>query len=341
MRKVDQLARLSALVLVLLVFACDQTVPITPESNSALQAEKKGRGTEVNPKTGVQVPAPRKPPSVSKSARPLATAERSKASKSPEVLKAGSSPWRRVAQGVRYRAFEGFGDSDVADRRLHVVRIDPKQTRPVAMSVSQSGSQPQTAADWCAQEKLAVAINAGMYHTDFKTHVGHFRIGEHVNSAKWVGKYRSVLIFGPRDGAKKEYEVAIVDLDGADNAVTAASHQTVVQNLRLIKGPGRGVWKPQPKRWSEAAVAIDSRGRLLFLFSRSPYSMYEFNRQLLALPLDIVKAQHVEGGPEASLSVHGGGVNLDLGGSFETGFNENDDEKAQWPIPSIIGAPSD
>jgi len=43
-----------------------------------------------------------------------------------------------------------------------------------------------------------------------------------------------------------------------------------------------------------------------------------------------------EGGPEASLSIHAGGVDLDLNGSYETGFNENDDEISQWPIPNVF-----
>lgn len=46
---------------------------------------------------------------------------------------------------------------------------------------------------------------------------------------------------------------------------------------------------------------------------------------------------HVEGGPEASLSIHTGGVDLDLCGSYETGFNENDSNTHQWAIPNVLG----
>ena len=46
---------------------------------------------------------------------------------------------------------------------------------------------------------------------------------------------------------------------------------------------------------------------------------------------------HVEGGPEASLSIHAGGIDLDLNGSYETSFNENDGEKKQWPLPNVLG----
>jgi len=46
---------------------------------------------------------------------------------------------------------------------------------------------------------------------------------------------------------------------------------------------------------------------------------------------------HVEGGPEASLSIHTGELELDLSGSCETGFNANDLNHTQWPIPNVLG----
>ena len=32
-----------------------------------------------------------------------------------------------------------------------------------------------------------------------------------------------------------------------------------------------------------------------------------------------------------------GELKVDLCGSYETGFNENDDNQRQWPIPNVIG----
>jgi len=58
---------------------------------------------------------------------------------------------------------------------------------------------------------------------------------------------------------------------------------------------------------------------------------------VLALPLHVVQAMHVEGGPEASLSIHTGELELDLSGSCETGFNANDLNHTQWPIPNVLG----
>ena len=45
---------------------------------------------------------------------------------------------------------------------------------------------------------------------------------------------------------------------------------------------------------------------------------------------------HLKGGPEASLSTHAGGLDLDLRGSYETEFNENDTNAVQWPVPNVL-----
>ena len=65
--------------------------------------------------------------------------------------------------------------------------------------------------------------------------------------------------------------------------------------------------------------------------------MHDFNAAVLSMPLGVVKAMHVEGGPEASLSIHAGGVDLDLMGSYETGFTEHDDVAEPWQIPIVTG----
>jgi hypothetical protein len=78
------------------------------------------------------------------------------------------------------------------------------------------------------------------------------------------------------------------------------------------------------KKWSEAAIAADAEGRIWFVHSRAPFSMHEFNEKLIAL--GVVRAMHVEGGPEASLSVKDIG---DFEGSYETNFREDDKNREQ------------
>jgi hypothetical protein len=246
-----------------------------------------------------------------------------------------ASPWRTVQPGVDYARFDLPNPLHVGESRLHVVRIDPRVARFAPGLASEHGGQSRTAADWCREQGLAVAINMGMFRSDGLTNVGYLRSGSRANNGRW-NAYRSVLCVGPRQASRPK--ALWIDRD-SDTAIPprAGEYGIVVQNLRLIRNPGRSVWPPTAKRWSEAAVGMDAGGRLLFLFARCPLSMAEFNRAVLGLPLGVMQAMHVEGGPEASLSLHAGGFDLDLCGSYETGFHEGDSNHLQWPIPNVLG----
>ena len=114
-------------------------------------------------------------------------------------------------------------------------------------------------------------------------------------------------------------------------------YASLVQNLRLIKRPGQNRWRPQEKKWSEAALGEDESGRILFIFCRSPYTMHDLNNELLRLGIGLVAAQHLEGGPQAQLYLHVGEVELEISGSHRTSFRENDDISVAWPIPNVLG----
>ena len=227
--------------------------------------------------------------------------------------------WRLIQPGAELTTAE----------QLTIVRIDPAQARLTVALASEQNVAPRTAGAWCRAAHLSIAMNLGMFQNDGRSNVGYLRHGAHVNNGRW-NDYGAVLAFNAT-------KAIWLDRDRSDLAKQTAGYDVVVQNLRLITTDRRNVWSANGRRWSEAAVAIDGKGRLLFLFSRAPWSMRDFNARLLQLPLDIAGAMHVEGGPEASLSVHGGGVDLDLAGSYETGFFESDDNHRQWPIPNVIG----
>ena len=220
------------------------------------------------------------------------------------------------------------------DGRIHIVRIDPRKRRLEAVMSGGDDAKLRPAGAWCRERHLAVAINMGMYEQDQRTNTGYARKAAYVNNGHWGAKYRVALGLDPKKpGAAAAF---MADLDKPGDKERLADYGTVVQNLRLVRA-GQNVWTKAERRWSEAAVGIDEQGRVLFIFCRYPHAMKELNDILLALPLDLDTAMHVEGGPEASLSIHAGKVNLDLNGSYETGFVENDGEQKQWPIPNVLG----
>ena len=247
--------------------------------------------------------------------------------------------WTELEIGIAYTTVEAPGprplpQSMSIDEDIHLVRVDPKVRSLEAVMAGAGDGRSRTAAQWCHDRHLAVAINMGMFETDRRTNTGYARTPGYVNNRHWASKYKAVLGFGPlKNGAPA---LLMADLDDPTAKVRLADYGTVIQNLRLIKA-GHSVWEQQERRWSEAAVAVDRQGRLLFIFSRYPHTMKELNDILLALPLGIDAAMHMDGGPPASLSIHAGGVDLDLNGSFETGALETDGVRAQSPIPNVLG----
>jgi hypothetical protein len=246
--------------------------------------------------------------------------------------------WEKLAPGMDFGTFAVKNPPRFNDCRIIILRIDPKLWQPVLIGRSGNGaSENKTARQWCESHKLTAAINAGMFATDYRTHVGYLASNGHVNSSH-VNKYMSVAAFGPKK--RERYpEFRIFDLD--DPQVTMADilrdFSSVVQNLRLIKRPGENRWRQQDKKWSEAALGEDRAGRMLFIFTRSPFSMHDFNRELLSLGIGLVAAQHLEGGPEAQLYLRIGNVQHEMFGSYKTLFNNKDGKTNTWPIPNVLG----
>ena len=156
-----------------------------------------------------------------------------------------------------------------------------------------------TTLDWSKKFNLIGVINAGMYQTDLKSNVGFMKNFDHVNNNHLNSTHQSLAAFNPV--CKEEPPFYIYDLDEVEKDSILARYQTAIQNLRLIKRPGENRWPKQNEKWSEAALGQDEEGDVLFIYCRRPASMYELNNALLHLPLGLVCAQHLDGGPHASL----------------------------------------
>jgi hypothetical protein len=252
------------------------------------------------------------------------------ATESPEA-------WTVVAPGMEFRTFAVTERESVDDSQITILRIDPELWELVLIGKSWAGvSDNRTAKDWCEEYGLTSAINAGMFDVDGTTHVGHLSSKGHTNSRP-VNKYMSVAAFDPKREEFPEFRLFDLDVPDVTMDTIRRDFSSVVQNLRFIKKPCENRWSQQKEKWSEAALGEDSSGRVLFIFTRSPFSMHDLNLSLLSLGIGLVAAQHLEGGPEAQLYLQAGSVTQELMGSYETSFQENDENAELWPIPNIIG----
>jgi hypothetical protein len=248
------------------------------------------------------------------------------------------SDWKAVAPGMDYKYVAAKTPSAVGDSRIFILRMDPNLWQLEPVGITQTGESAGYTARQCSQRhKFSAAINAGMFATDMKTHLGYMGSSAHVNNSH-PNAYQSVAAFEPRD-SKSSPQFRIFDLDapGVHFDDIRSQYAGIVQNLRLIKRPGTNQWTQQTRMWSEAALGEDDAGRILFIYSRSPFSMHDLNNELLGAGIGLVAAQHLEGGPEAQLYVHVGDLELEMYGSYETSFRENDSNSAAWPVPNILG----
>ena len=248
------------------------------------------------------------------------------------------SGWKELAPGMELKFLTASKPSMVGDSRIAVLRIDPSLWELEFAGVSRSGEPAgHTAHEWCEKYKFVAAINAGMFQADDRTNVGYLRFRQHVNNGQ-MNSYQSVAAFDPQD-PRKGAAFHIFDLDdpGLGFPAILKDYASAVQNLRLIKRPGTNQWAQQSRKWSEAALGEDSVGRILFIFSRSPFTMHDLNQELLSARIGLVAAQHLEGGPEAQLYFHAGRTEQEMFGSYESGFREDDSNSRPWAIPNVLG----
>jgi hypothetical protein len=246
--------------------------------------------------------------------------------------------WENLAPGLDLGRFDTGVESVAGDGVVTVVRIDPKKWDLGLYCTSElDGKNRFNTKAWCDKYDLVAAINAGMFATNSRTHVGFLKDGDHFNNDHVNTKYQSVAAFSPKTDDMPPFRIFDLDVEGTVIDNINEGYDCVIQNLRLIKRPCENRWSRQDKIWSEAALGEDSEGRALFVFCRSPYAMHDFNMILCSLPIGLVCAQHLEGGPEAQLYVRYGDLELDLVGSYETGFLEMDSNQGRRGIPNVIG----
>jgi hypothetical protein len=236
-----------------------------------------------------------------------------------------TTPWRQLEPGLELARFSTADTLAHPEGDLFVLRADPARWELRLLSAATLGDRRgRSAREWCREHGLVAAINAGMYQADGRSHVGFVSCGGEVIQEA-ANTYRSAAAFGCTAGDGPPFR--IVDLDAASLDSLVLAYECVVQNLRLIKRPREPRWYRRDRAWREAALGEDGAGRPLLIYCRTPLTMPDFIALLLALPLDLQAAQHLEGGAEAQLHVHHPSAARD--------FDEG--RWLAWPVPNVLG----
>lgn len=254
----------------------------------------------------------------------------------PFELSAQSGGWEKISDGLYIGEFESSEKSIIGNSKIFIIKIDPNLYSFKLLCAGELEHSNLTVKEWSRKYNLIGAVNAGMFQADYVSNVGFMKNYDYENNPGVNPRYFSVAAFNPKDSTcSKPFQLFDIDEEKIKNIIN--KYNTVIQNLRLVKHLSENRWSPQNRKWSEAALGQDTRGNVLFIFSRAPYSMYDLINILKSLPISIDRAQHLEGGPEASLYFSLNELTIEKMGSYETDFYENDQNLNYWPVPNVIG----
>jgi len=246
----------------------------------------------------------------------------------------GAVTWDVLEPGLEFGTAQSPIPAAAGDSRIRLLRVDPARFELTLLNSSAAGGTARTAKEWAARYGLVAVINASLYQADHSTSVSLMKARDHTNNPR-LSKHNAVLLFDRLDAGVPP--VQIVDRTCRDLGAIRDRYAAAVQSIRMVSCTRRNVWSPQPeKKWSAAAIGVDTNGRMLFVHVRSPLSTHDLIDALLALPLDLRETMYVEGGPEAQLYVSAGGRELEFVGSHGSSFAGIENNYA-LPIPNVIG----
>ncbi len=242
--------------------------------------------------------------------------------------------WKKVDDGLYYGEYTSSKKSIFGDSKIDILKISPDKYNFNLFSAKEKGEKNRTASDWATEKKQIAVINAGMYMTDYNTNLGYMKDYNFVNNSK-LGKDNTIVAFNRKNDSVPEFQ--IIDLKCQNWDVLKTKYNTFTQSIRMMDCNQKNKWGKQNRIWSMVVIGKDKKGNALFIFVRSPYAVHDFINILSNSSLDLYNLMYLEGGPEASFYVNHNETKINKIGSYETGFNENDNNIYPCDIPNVIG----
>jgi len=239
----------------------------------------------------------------------------------PSAAPIACAPDATPAPGLRVERAPG------AEGCVTLVHIDPARFRLRLLTALADGGT-RTAPDWAREFGLTGLINASMYAPDQRS-IGILVAGSSVNRDHDNERLGAFLAFDPID--EKDAPVVLTGRDcvGFDLSALRKRYRSIVQNYRLLDCDGKPVLWRDARRFSAAAVGLDADGRPVFVHAREPAQMSAFAELLARRGLRA--AMYVEGGPQASLYVRSGDLEV---AEMGTGLLPN---SSFFQIPNVLG----
>ncbi|WP_018344368.1 phosphodiester glycosidase family protein [Cytophaga aurantiaca] len=245
--------------------------------------------------------------------------------------------WQNLETGLDYTSMEAPVKSICADSRIDVLKINPKYFAFELQCMEQKKTGNKKIDQICKENNLIAAVNAGMFKLEgnFQTGTGYMKNGSYINNPSLNSSYKTAFAFNSKDTSKPK--ATLIDLTCEDWAAAKSNYTSFSQGIRMVNCEGKATWQASEKKWSMVLLGEDVSGNILFIFCRSPYKVLDYTNMLLHSDLHIKRLMYLEGGPEASFYLNHPKKMVQKMGSYETGFNENDNNTVYWEIPNVIG----
>jgi hypothetical protein len=247
------------------------------------------------------------------------------------------SGWTQLAKGVEYIEMAAPQKSFLGDSKLSILRLEPEQLQFFMYNATQMGNMRLTAPQWADSFDLNIVMNAGMYDlANGLIHRGYLKNGRHFNNKKVHPEYNSMIAFAPKDSIYCNFD--ILDLECENWAEVCDQYSCYAQGMRMIDCNGEAMgWNKKNQSCSMLVATKDAKGRIWFIFSRSPYTHNQMISFMGTFKEDLRNAIYLEGGPETSLYIDINDICIEKVGSYVSQTYPTDDNKDFWELPNIIG----
>ncbi|MFZ4401027.1 MAG: phosphodiester glycosidase family protein [Bacteroidales bacterium] len=246
--------------------------------------------------------------------------------------------WKTIEKGLSIAEVNAPRITKISDSKITILKIDPKYFSFHLLAASEHDSLQRSVKEWSEIGGLIAAINAGMYGgSSHISNVGYMKNFNHFNNPQLKPNYFAVAAFNPIDSTLPPFK--IIDLQNENWENFKDKYQSFSQSMRMIdnnRNPLEWIQK-RKMRCSMVVLATDKKGNVLFLFTRTPYTPNEFIKIMLKLPADIQTAMYLEGGPESSLYMNNGEIEIEKIGSYVSRTFAHDRNKEFRKMPNVIG----
>jgi len=246
--------------------------------------------------------------------------------------------WKTLEKGLYLAEVNVARITKISDAKITILKIDPKYFSFHLITASECDSLQRSVKEWSEKGEFVAAINAGMYGgANHICNVGFMKNYMHINNPVLKPNYYAVAAFNPLDTTLPPFK--IIDLQNEKWENYKDKYQSFSQSMRMIDNNRKPLeWIQKRKmRCSMVVLAIDKKGNVLFLFTRSPYTPNEFIKFMLKMPADIQTAMYLEGGPESSLYINNGDTVVEKIGSYVSRTFAHDRNIQFRKMPNVIG----